>query len=293
MLVLSCGKVVDPRPPFIRIPEGIRDLTATQDGYNVVLTWTNPAVNIDGSPATDLSVLHITSDAGLDANIPATGAGQRQSYSISALEWVGTRRSFNVTAETTRGKLSASAGVNIIPVDVPSGVRELEGFADQYTLNLKWLPPAQNPNLAHGYLVQRTDSREPPRIIRESQLKDSDFEIGREYVYEVVPARNLAANWIRGTDPRTVRVTANDKTPPKAPEGVQIVVTDTGAIITWTANDELDLAGYRVFRGDRLLNPQALRTTNSFIDSEYRPGASYSLSAVDEFGNVSQRSIPK
>src|SRR5438132_13345180 len=52
LLLAGCGKVGDPQPPFIRIPEAVKDLAATQSGHNIFLTWTNPPRNIDGSAAT-------------------------------------------------------------------------------------------------------------------------------------------------------------------------------------------------------------------------------------------------
>jgi hypothetical protein len=61
-LLAACGKVGDPRPPAIRIPEAIRDLAATQIANDIVLTWTNPPSNVDASPATDLATVHITSN---------------------------------------------------------------------------------------------------------------------------------------------------------------------------------------------------------------------------------------
>src|SRR5439155_12608780 len=62
LAVAACGKVGDPKPPFIRIPEAVKDLTVTQTGYNLILTWTNPPRYVDGSAATNLARVRIQSD---------------------------------------------------------------------------------------------------------------------------------------------------------------------------------------------------------------------------------------
>jgi hypothetical protein len=71
-------------------------------------------------------------------------------------------------------------------------------------------------------------------------------------------------------------------------------VTDTGAIVTWDANQELDLKGYFIYRngGNRPINPETPQPGNSFEDRDYKPGTTYSVSAVDESNNESRRSAP-
>src|SRR5262245_13994286 len=62
LLTAGCGRVGDPLPPFIRIPESVADLAVYQSGHNLVLTWTNPQRYVDGSAATDLSAVVIISN---------------------------------------------------------------------------------------------------------------------------------------------------------------------------------------------------------------------------------------
>src|SRR5215813_14306450 len=81
-LLSACGKVGDPQPPFIRIPEAVKNLAATQAGRSIVLTWTNPPHNVDGSAATNLAHVQIRSNSALLASLNINGAGQSQSYLI-------------------------------------------------------------------------------------------------------------------------------------------------------------------------------------------------------------------
>jgi hypothetical protein len=95
--------------------------------------------------------------------------------------------------------------------------------------------------------------------------------------------------------PDSVTVLVEDKTAPQVPAGLDLTRSDNGAFLTWDANGEIDLAGYRVFRSDRAEGPftlisDPLITTNKFIDPSYRPGFYYAVSAVDESGNESAKS---
>jgi hypothetical protein len=292
LLLTGCGKVADPQPPFIRIPEVVGDLGATQVGYSIVLTWTNPRRNIDGSTATDLSIVHITSEGAPVTTVPSTGPGQSQSLSIPMEGSIGMRRTFAVWLQTAREKVSDPARIEIVPVEVPGPVIDLRPVVDQYAINLTWQVPAKNGNLAGRYIIRRTDGpRLSTNLSSATGYKDSSFERGRTYTYEVVGARNVDTRWIEGEASQKVTVLAEDKTAPKSPTGLQVLVHDTGAFLTWDGNEELDLAGYRVYRNNIPVEGPLL-TAHSFFDPDYRPNSSYRITALDEFGNESPRSLP-
>src|SRR5215813_5543396 len=81
-LLAACGRVGDPQPPFIRIPEAVKDLAATQNGNNIVLTWTNPPRYIDGSAATNLARVQIRSNGTTIATVNVAGVGKPQSFAV-------------------------------------------------------------------------------------------------------------------------------------------------------------------------------------------------------------------
>ena len=284
----GCGRVAAPQPPFVRIPDRVHDLAASQNAMAIVLAWTNPEHNIDGSTATGLSSVHIISGSEEIAKVAPTGPGQRQSLSIPVQSGLGVERTFEVRVQTDRGKVSEQAKVSITPVEVPGAVAGLLAIVDQYSIQVRWTPPASNPSLAESYVVSRRDRTQPPAITSESQYLDSAFVRGSQYTYDVVAARRVAGGLVPGLAAPPVTVTAVDTTPPKGPAGVQVVVTETGAFVTWNANVELDLAGYRVFRNGVAMSA-TLVTGTSIFDPDYRPGTTYSVSAVDEFGNASDK----
>ena len=58
-LTAACGKIGEPLPPLILIPSPVVDLAARQQGGEVILSWTLPRLNTDGSTATTLASVEI------------------------------------------------------------------------------------------------------------------------------------------------------------------------------------------------------------------------------------------
>ena len=290
LLLLGCGKVGDPLPPFIRVPEPVSDLAVHQSGRELVLTWTNPAKYVDGSAATDLARIQIRSNDSVLATLDVTAPAQSQTH-VLPIDVSAGDRSFTLLVETTDGKVSAISNVaSLSPVDVPGRVLRLQAVVDQRRIVLSWEKPQENPEFVDGYRVTRI---EPPQteIVRETRFEDTRYQSGMMYTYEVTAMRGT----VPGVGPEAVTVVVQDRTPPAAPAGLDIVPSEAGAFLTWAANLETDLSGYRVFRSetaDGIFTPvsEGLNTTNAWFDQAYRAGRYYAVSAVDEFGNESARS---
>src|SRR5262245_59168113 len=144
----ACGKVGPPQPPFIRIPERVKDLAVNQRGYELVLTWTNPASFVDGSAATNLARVHIRRRSEVLTTVNVTAAGQPQSYSIPVGPEMDRERTFTVVLETAQGKLSELSNlVAVTPVNVPGRVSGLTATADQRRVFLQWNKPQDRAEL--------------------------------------------------------------------------------------------------------------------------------------------------
>ena len=298
LLLAACGRVGDPLPPFIRIPEPVHDLGVQQNGRELVLTWTNPAKNIDGSAATDLSRVHIRSNDSVIATVGVGAPAQMQSHAISIGSLSAERRTFSVQVETARGKLSAlSNAVSIMPVEVPGRVTQLHAVVDQRRVMLDWQPPVENPTLADGYAVTRTEPPQAPIVVMETRYEDNRYMAGSTYTYQVTAIRRFEGRIIPGAGSELIMVLLQDKTPPQPPSGIDVIASDTGAFVTWTPNIETDLAGYHLFRSEKPDRDfQAITdrpvSTNAFFDPEYRRGLYYAASALDDSGNESRMSVP-
>ena len=298
LALAACGREGPPLPPFIRIPEAVKDLVVVQNGHNLVLTWTNPARNIDGSAAANLARVEIRSDGAMVASLNVNAPGQSQLHSIPLGSTPGGARTFTVLAVTSQGKTSQiSNNASVTPVDIPGNVQRLRAAVDQRRITLQWEKPQEHPEMADAYTVVRMDLPAESQTISETRYEDVQYEPGKVLTYQVTPVRRVGGNAISGVGPESVMVTVEDKTPPQVPSGLDIVQSDNGGYLTWAPNSETDLAGYRVFRGDREngeYRPVSDRQvmTNAFFDPAYRPALYYRVSAVDEFGNESAMSAP-
>jgi hypothetical protein len=285
LLLTGCGKVGEPLPPFIRIPEAVNDLAVRQSGNDLVLTWTNPPRYIDGSAATDLSRIQIRSNDAVLMTVEAMQAGQPQSLVLPIGGSVDLPRSFAVQVETAGGKMSPTSNtISISPVAVPGRVGHLQVFTDQRRITLTWDKPQDHPELVDGYRVSRLEPEET-HVVTDTRYEDTRYRPGEMYTYQVTAMRGM----VPGVGPESVSLVIEDKTAPQVPIGLDIVVSDTGAFVTWAANSETDLAGYRIFRNQIPVSDRSI-AANSFFDAEYRSGFAYAVSAVDEFGNESARS---
>jgi hypothetical protein len=290
----SCAKVGEPKPPFTRIPEAVKDLSASQSGYSIVLSWTNPGLNIDLSPATNLAHAQIHSGEGAVATLNVAGAGKPQFYPIPIKPGSDSVRTFSIVVDTTSGKTSkVSNTVSITPVEVPGKVANIHTVVDQRLITLTWSKPQEHPELANGYVVTRTDR--PAEAVSDTEYVDSFFQRGKTVTYQVTPIRRQGDRTIAGIGTESTPVLMEDQTPPQVPTGLDIVVSDNAAHLTWEANAETDLAGYYVFRSARPEGPfklvsNGVITPNYFVDPDYKTGTYYSVSAVDEFWNESRRS---
>ena len=111
----------------------------------------------------------------------------------------------------------------------------------------------------------------------------------------VIWASDTNGNWASGSGTFTMR----DTTPPAAPSGLAVQTSGAGALrLTWTANSEPDLAGYKVYRSPNAGGPYALISgaslvsTAAYLDENLEGGKTYyyTVTAVDATGNESPRS---
>jgi hypothetical protein len=292
-VVSSCAKIGDVQPPFVRIPEAVKDLSATQSGYSIVLNWTNPSRNIDRSEATDLAHVHILSEAEHLATVNVSGAGKPQSQSIPVPRGSDIARRFSVIVDTTRGKTSkVSNTVEITPVVVPGNISNLQATVDQRRITLTWDKPQEYPELADAYIVTRSDRLAEPESVSDLRFEDTRYQKGMTVTYQVTAVRRIGDRTVSGAGAESKEVLILDKTPPQTPSGFEVLESDSTAYVTWEANKETDLIGYHVFRAERvdgpfkLVSPGVIKNSQ-FIDPEYKSGMYYTVSAIDEDGNES------
>ncbi|RBY94391.1 hypothetical protein DQ244_03475 [Blastococcus sp. TBT05-19] len=200
-----------------------------------------------------------------------------------------TTYSYAVRTRDTSGNWSAPSApaVSARPTDLtapatPTGLIAGRGDA---RAGLSWTANAE-PDLA-GYRLLR-DGVEVAAVTGTEHL-DLGLVNDRTYVYTLV-AVDTHGNRSAASAP--VSVTPTDLTPPAAPTGLVAVRGDGEVTLSWTANAEPDLAGYRLLRDGTVIAtlPGATTYLDSGLtnDTTYR----YTLVAVDTHGNTSVSSSP-
>lgn len=89
-----------------------------------------------------------------------------------------------------------------------------------------------------------------------------------------------------------------DRTPPAAPRGLRSVTGDGQVVLSWLANTEADVAGYRIYQSPCATGPGCpfdrvgATTATEFVVSDLANGVTrfYAVSAVDDAGNESRLS---
>ena len=167
-------------------------------------------------------------------------------------------------------------------------------------INVSWKANTEA-NLA-GYNIYRSDTETGTF----TKLNTTGVVSTNSYLDTAAPLNatsyyRIAAVDLNGTESGYATANAfrgNDTTPPVAPAGLTATGSVANITLNWTANTELDLAGYNVYRATSSagvytkLNTSGLLTASSYVDTTAAAGATsyYRVTAVDTTGNESTAS---
>lgn len=177
---------------------------------------------------------------------------------------------------------------------------------DQY-IEVRWEIAAVKageaaPPKAVGYNVYRSTGEEIPARLNASpvmgnEYRDMNISFGKTYRYFVRAVASDAAPPIESLDSNVVEILAKDSFPPAPPTGLTIISGTSFIALSWEANKEPDLAGYRVWRrefgqANFVLLGSLPATESSYSDStvEKNKRYDYAITALDDAGNESQKS---
>ncbi len=228
-------------------------------------------------------------------------------YSLAGKKPAGLEILFAVRVKDARSRESdLSDPVAFDPKVGPGPPQELAARVLEDKIEVVWKAPAANfdgstPAVVAGYNVYRqgpegAEKLANPSLVRETRYEDTDFVYGAPLRYFVRASANEKPPYLESDDSEAKELVPEDVFPPAAPSGV-VQVTGHGSVsLSWEANREKDLAGYRVWRReegggeDVLLSPKLL-LENAFTDGTIETGKRYrySMSAVDIRGNESAR----
>ena len=285
LLTSACGKMGEPLPPLIRIPRPIADLTARQQGGEVILGWTLPHLNTDGSRATTLASMEIyrairdpSSDAGAP---PAVGdsdpwrvlqaeppPGREETGILRDLlegrdlsEVLGREFSYAVKVFNRKGQTAGLSNVATLwlqPVPHPPGRPSLNP-AEEF-VEISWEPSSTNIDgspVAAGvaFNLYRTSSGRRSAAsplnstpVAGTSYRDGSARLGETYVYRARAVLETVRGKVESRDSEEATLFHRDVYPPAPPSRLTLVAGREFLSLAWFPNSEADLAGYHVFR---------------------------------------------
>ena len=315
LLTSACGKIGEPLPPLIRIPRPVVDLTVRQQGGEVILGWTMPRLNTDGSAATTLASMEI--HRAILESSSASGAaralGDSDPWRVLRAELAPRRdektnvrdlleeqdlsevlgREFRYAIKVFNRKgqtagLSNIASLRLQPVPRPPGRPNLN--PTQEFVEVDWVPAATNidgspvsPGMAFN--LYRTSAEESPTgsplnpiPVAETSYRDGTARLGETYVYRVRAVMETARGQVESRNSEEASLFHRDVYPPGPPRQLTLVVGREFLSLAWFPNPEADLAGYQVFRRQGRGDFRRLTATQrtSYADRDVQAGRVYS-----------------
>jgi hypothetical protein len=305
---VSCGKKGDPAPKGLPVPRAVSDLKGEVRDSVLLLSFSMPTKNKDGSDVKDLAGFRILKKCGGCATgfeaWKDIGLEEAKGYTIRNGKFFtydndlreGFEYGYQVLPQTSKGFLGDGSNVFSIkwlePPRPPSAVAVRE---EDFSIILSW-------SYAKGilYNVYRWEGNVYPVAplnaspLLTPQFTDSGLQNGRPYRYEVRASRVEGGVVYEGEG--TVVVGApKDRTAPMPPAALTLEKKDSKVLARWAANREQDLAGYNVYRisaGRAIRRNETLIKETQFLDTapDRELYVSYYATAIDNTGNESDRS---
>jgi len=319
LLLPGCGRRGGPIAPRTAGPAAVRNLQAEPREAAILVTWTRPTRNEDGSPITDLlefrllravtpptplggvtqpvfvPLTTVRVDQPANATVQGTAYAYRDETVTSGLTY-----RYQVQVVNRRGEAgppSAEATVDLVPA--PSPPVNLRATGRDGVVELEWqAPPAAEQDggaVVRGYNVYRAlrpgaYGTQPinARPLSGARFRDGAVSNDATYAYVVRSVGTDRPPWRESVDSDEVSVVPQDFIAPAPPRGLKAIPDQGVVALTWDANAEPDLLGYLVYRREypqvvpvRLTETPISGTT--FTDRTPKPATTsvYTVTAVD------------
>ena len=204
----------------------------------------------------------------------------------------------------TRSPFAESVPVPVTPNKKPAQVQGVNVAAGDTEVTVRWnvLPEAD----IAGYDVYRQQVDDPEKVKTKAtdtptealQFVDKNVVNDTAYLYFVraIDGSGLEGPFSQPAGPVT------PSTPPAKPAGLRASAGKNVVFLMWTANNEANLKGYRVYRSDTVDGPQSRITPDQdldksivvYSDTTVYPGSTYYyfITAVNKNGVESPKSDP-
>ncbi|HTV06790.1 MAG TPA: hypothetical protein VME86_15585 [Acidobacteriaceae bacterium] len=327
MLMAGCAMVAVPKPPSLKLPQPVTDLTAQRVGDANELHWTMPKratdkVLLEGPQRVKVCRFASGGPCTVAANLrfpPESEAKYTDLLPGALLTGPLRALTYTVVLENQAGRTAGPSNVAVTAAGTaPHLITNLHARVQANGVVLLWTPEGGQETvrierkLAEKPAEEKTAGTPAVPVEQtleftgrdEGQVLDADATLDHSYTYTVRRIVRLTLNGkqveVDSAPSVTLRVNAKDVFPPAVPTGLQAVAdaAEHAIDLSWQPDAEADLAGYRVYRREVGSDTLPVR-----ISAEVEPAATfqdmkvvsgkryaYSVSAVDHDGNESARS---
>jgi hypothetical protein len=218
-------------------------------------------------------------------------AAMARSVEIDAAKYTGKTVIIGVRVRGPGGRDAGWSRLITLEVGpVLAAPRGLQASDARNAVHLQWVADAP------GFRIFRRAGGEDDWVqIGEStqaSFDDQAIEYGKAWQYSVKSVRRAGENVQESDRSEPFTFTPKDRFPPAVPAGLAAIAGARTIELVWDRVGDSDLAGYRVYRNgqkiaDGLVTP-AYSDPNVVAGTRY----SYQVSAVDQAGNESEKSVP-
>lgn len=229
------------------------------------------------------------------------------SYDLAEKESLSKKYTFGLRVKDNKRYSPFSELVSLRSMVLPLPPTEVAAEVFQDQIEVRWNPPLKNrdqssPPNVKGYIIYRSSEEGEPmrlnaRLVKGVKYNDRNFVFGQKYRYFVRACATDSAPYLESEDSEGVEILPKDTFAPEPPKGLISVAGQDVLSISWDANTEDDLEGYRVWRRTEEAMEFSLLTQNPIKESAYNDRAvekgkvyAYAVTALDKDGNESQKS---
>ncbi|MGD8539765.1 MAG: hypothetical protein PVI66_13700 [Candidatus Aminicenantes bacterium] len=215
---------------------------------------------------------------------------------------------FGLRVKDRKGKESDISSLTpVVPRPIPLPPSDVQAKMFENSIKIEWKTPEENTDLSTppnvvGYNVYRESGDEQFHrintvLIKETEFTDRDFVYNVTYRYYVRASATQSSPYTESENSNVSEILAVDTLVPLAPTGLVAIAGEDFVSLSWDANKESDLSGYRVWRRSDLRDEflaltEELIAENVYTDSTVEKDQRYfyAITALDANGNESQRS---
>ncbi len=303
----GCGYIGGVQPPLANIPQNPTELAVVQRGAHLFAHFKIPQLTTETIAITEN--LNLDLRAGPTSNpwsqadwlatatkVPVTSIKDGvASYEIPTAQWTGKDVTIAARAIGSNGKASGWSNIVGLPVVAPlPKPSDVTAVPAAKGVQLKWRGEGKQFRVlrqAEG----ATDFTEAGTSTTPEFL-DTGAEFGKTYTYLVQSFADLGEHREAQSDlSDAVAMSYNDTFAPAAPAGVRATTSAASVELSWDANSEPDLAGYRLYRsvdGGAFVKIADVGEIPTYSDRAVERGKTYryAVTAIDKSGNESDRS---